>query len=126
MGPYLLPAVIAALLGALALLFRQGIVASRRGSSGVRRVATGAVALPLAWGLLVSCAPPRPQPAADSSPGSAMLPEARPLPSSSFPKGPLVAGTKAPSLEARGWLNGPPPIPGKGPRAIVVDLWAHW
>ncbi len=38
----------------------------------------------------------------------------------------LAPGAAAPPLEAAGWLNGPPPHPGGGPRLIVLDIWAHW
>ena len=49
------------------------------------------------------------------------------LPEGSYPTGPLAAGTPCPPFEAAGWINGPPPRPGRGAaRLIVLDLWADW
>jgi thiol-disulfide isomerase/thioredoxin len=39
----------------------------------------------------------------------------------------LSVGTKAPAVEAEGWLNGPPlPIGDPSRRLLVVDIWADW
>jgi hypothetical protein len=49
------------------------------------------------------------------------------LPQQDLPVRALAVGTKAPPIEAAGWLNGSPPRVGAGgPRLILVDLWAHW
>jgi thiol-disulfide isomerase/thioredoxin len=48
-------------------------------------------------------------------------------PTGSYPDAPLSPGDETPAVEALGWLNGPCPDLGpKGPRVIVVDLWALW
>ena len=48
------------------------------------------------------------------------------LPAGSYPAAPLAVGTACPPYEAAGWINGPAPLPGaKGPRLIVLDIWAH-
>ena len=39
----------------------------------------------------------------------------------------LAAGDRMPHLEAEGWLNSAPALPGTGgAKVLVLDLWAHW
>jgi hypothetical protein len=82
------------------------------------RAPAGAFLAAVASGLLASCSPssrmppPLPPPSTDS-----------PAP---VPRAVLAAGEPLPALQAAGWLNGTPPVPGKGPHAMVVDLWAPW
>lgn len=84
---------------------------------------TLAVTLVLTFGLMAGgagCGPaadPAPEPGpADPPP----VPAPQPIPASP----PLKVGDVLPPLVAAGWVNGPPPEPGRG--LLLVDLWAHW
>ena len=125
MEPYLIILSVGVLLGSATVLFRR----TRRGQVEVPpRVTNGTLAIFLLLGLaylsFVAFAPPRKTATSESL----VIPIGDERPAlGSYPIGPLVAGDELPPLEAAGWLNGPPPVPGKpGPRLILVDLWAHW
>ena len=39
----------------------------------------------------------------------------------------LEVGQKTPTIEAKGWVNSPPPrLKDKSVRVIVIDVWGDW
>jgi hypothetical protein len=86
-----------------------------------------AIILGLAFGLIGAFHPLERQPGIDQWPDPVSPQRPGGLPPANYPVDPLLAGDKAPPLEALGWLNGPcPALEAEGPKVIVVDLWAFW
>ena len=127
--PLLLLPVVAAVLGALVLLLRRGAAARLTVPSWLAYGIAGTIlAVGLVYALVLGFTPPwPPAPTNVVTPPEFMMPGGFRPPPGSYPDGPLAAGERMPPLEARGWRNGEPPVPGAdGAKVIVLDLWAHW
>jgi hypothetical protein len=127
----LLPLLAAALV-VLALVLKRSSSASARKQVPPRVAYTvlGTVlGLGLFFGLVLGFTPPwRQGQTSGTSAGYELMLGGGTVPEpGSYPTQPLEAGDRAPPLEARGWLNGEPPVPGApGSGVILLDLWASW